>query len=580
MHEAIKIPQIYKVLFDTDYLFYVFYGGRGGGKSENVAISLVTLGATKKLRILCIRESQSSLAESVKSLLEKWIDRLNLSNFYKSTTSSIVGKNGTEFLFMGMRSHTAVNVKSVADINITWVEEAEAFSKRSWDLLVPSVIRTENPKIIITFNPYNEDDVIYKEFIANRPPENSFIKLINYYDNPFFEKTVLAKQRADDELRIPKSEYEHKWLGKLVQKSEDSLFKDANMEPLNELYLDKNYIRKIIACDPAVTNQHISNEYGIIILGKRADGTIDIIDDYSNNMSPLEFAQNVLKAKQVYNCNNVVVEVNNGGDFIKSTLLQLDPTLNVEEVRASSNKVQRAMPVANLMSISKVRLLQPLKKLERQMRLLTHRGFMGSRGESPDRLDACVWGVYHLADIRDKDSIYTVFEKNCFEIDKTFVTKGYIVTENYVYLNVIKDEYAAIVMDVYKYKSNYKIVIKDSFVVRDLEDLKQEIKNDFVISLIDTALTENLISKNFKISTLIEPIKENNLNNKVLNILTYVRLNKINILEDSVKRRYKNEYGNLLLLELMNYKYDDGKDYPLLSLLCDIIYTEFNISKD
>lgn len=574
-----KIPSIYKPLFSNDYLFYVFFGGRGGGKSENVSFSLVSLGASKKLRILCVRESQSSLAESVKSLIEKWIDKLNLNSFYKITTSSIIGKNGTEFLFMGMRSHTAINVKSIADVDITWIEEAEAFSKRSWELLVPSVTRTKNPKIIITFNPYNDDDVIYKEFIGNTPPANSFIQLVNYMDNPFFKDTHLEKIRQDDEIRLPKSEYEHKWLGKLVTKSEDSLFKDANIDPLNEAFNDKLYIKKVIACDPAVTNRDISNEYGIVILGKRANGIIDIIDDYSGNMSPLEFAQKVLQAKQCYNCNNIVVEVNNGGDFIKSTLLQMDPALEVYEVRASNDKVQRAMPVANLMSISKVRLLQSLKKLERQMRLLTHRGFLGSRGESPDRLDACVWGVYYLADIRDKDSIYTVFNKDYFNLDEVFYKKGYILAENFAYLSIIKDEYVVILLDAYKYKSDVKLFIKDSIIFDDFDDLKDYLsQNVYKLTAVDTPLINNLLGKGIN-ATLVSSIKENKLDIKALNILPILRSNKVCIFESNIERKYKNECGNLLAIELMNYKYEDKKEYPLLTLLCDIIYTEYNIDK-
>lgn len=580
MSKTYQIPELYKVLFDTNYLYYVFYGGRGGGKSENVALSLVAMGTTKKLRILCIRESQASLSESVKSLIEKWIGILNLHNFYKITTSTIVGKNGTEFLFMGMRSHTAVNVKSVADINITWIEEAEAFSKRSWELLVPSVIRTKDPKIIITFNPYRDDDIIYSEFITNTPPANSFIKLINYYDNPFFKDSELDKVRRDDEQRLPKSEYEHKWLGKLVQRSEDSLFKDANFNPLNAIFNHRDYIKMVIACDPAVTDKNISNEYGIVVLGKRANGLIDIIDDYSGNMSPLEFAQNVLKAKANYKCNNVVVEVNNGGDFIKSTLIQFDPTLNVIEVRASTDKVQRAMPVANLMSIDKVRFLVKLPKLARQMRLLTHRGFMGSKGESPDRLDACVWGVYHLADIRDKDSIYTVFDPKFFEIKENFYNSAYLIAGNFSYLNIIKDEYVILTFDVYKNNDMCKILMQDAAIFQKIEDLKSYIseKSENITSP-DNSLIETL-KNDIPYIKVVPGIKERDISKKALNILPLIRQNIINVSENIPHRQYKNENGDLLSIELMNFKYDDGKEYPLISLLCDIIYTEFHLDKE
>ena len=573
-----RIPKLYEPLFTTNYRFYVFYGGRGGGKSENIAQTLVLMAVRSKIRILCIRENQTSLAESVKSLIEKWINELDLYKKFHITGSSIRCNNGSEFIFMGMRNSNAVNVKSISNINITWVEEAEAFSKRSWDLLVPSVIRTENPKIIVSFNPNREDDIVYKEFIGNTPPANSYIRKVNFEENPFFKDSVLELQRQDDELRLPYEEYAHRWLGELVKHNEDSLFKNCDFTPLDEPFNPSNYTKMVVGCDPATTDKDHSNEYGIVVLGKRKDGLIDVVDDYSGNMTPLEFALNVCKAKEQYGVNNVVVEVNNGGDFIKATLIQMDPTLNVIEVRAGTDKVQRALPVANLMSIKKLRLLYDLKKLVRQMRLLTVKGFMGSKGESPDRLDACVWGVYYLADIKTRDSINTVFNPEHFNQDEDYLRKSIVMKENTTYSALIGDKFYCISFDTLKNVLDYRLFIKNAFVM-DFNDFEHFCHSHaHQVFLRDTGSVRNF-GENLPVITY-ESLKEKKTDNLVLNVIPFIKASKVYFDKNMPESTMDTRYGQLLFIDLMEYKWDSETNYPFVELLCDIIYNEFDLNKD
>lgn len=564
-----KIPAIYKPLLDFNdkNSFYVFYGGRGAGKSENIAQSLVIIAASKKVRILCIRETQTSISESVKSLIEKWINALDFSPFFRVTNTHIFCElTGSEFLFMGMRSHTAVNVKSINDISYTWIEEAEAFSQRSWDLLVPSVTRTENPKIIISFNPYKESDTIYKEFITNTPPKNSFIKKVNYTENPFFKNSYLEQLRADDEERLPAEVYRHRWLGEILTNIESSLFKNVDFTPMS--FATSKIVEKIIACDPATTNKEHSNEYGVIVLGKLESGVVLALADYSSKFTPYEFGAIVNKASSEWGTDCVVVETNQGGDFIKSLLISVNPYLKIAEIRAGAGKAERALPVASLMELRKVCFGVELPQLKRQLELFTTQGYLGLKGESPDRADAFIHGVYFLAKISTKSAISTtLFNNMWFEVDSAFINGSYTILADAHYLSYGGGEYFYICADFLKKDNQLKILIKKCEKNLNADYLMETING--VKFIRNTPFFETIIQKHQ--CHTYEPCKEKSLDKKVMNILPICKENFIMI---------EKENNYFLNNEITEFKLESGLDFHFLDLFCDIIYTEFNLAKE
>ena len=567
------ISKIYTPLVKEYYLYNVFFGGRGGGKSENVAACLVILATQQKRRILCIRESQNSIDESVKAMLEKWIFEFKLDDLFDIYKTTIRCKNGSEFLFMGMRSHTAVSVKSITDINITWIEEAEAFSKRSWTLLRPSVVRTKEPRIIITFNPLNDDDIVYETFVKNKPPELSCVKLINPEDNPFFKGSMLEKQMQSDKERLPADEFEHIWHGKLASTTADSLFRNCDMSTLEGYTYDRaDYAKIVVACDPATTHKDHSNEYGIVVCGKTKQGEYHILDDFSGNMVPLAFCAAVQRAQRKWAANLVIVEVNNGGDFIKASLIEYDSTLLVREVRASRDKVQRAMPVANLMELGKLHFAYTLPKLARQMRLMTIKGYKGSLGESPDRLDACVWALYDLAEIRDKDTIYTVFKPQWTEIND-FHKKADLIRSNLCFLSQAHNKFVGVVCSFYRLFSDSQVVFNDSFVVDTFDEVPDGVdRNKIVVE--DIPLNDNLIGSRYA------PINEKNLDILVSRVLPVVKQGKAVFSKDFTPRLFENFECNLLENELMEYKPDSERKFYLMRIFCDAIFTLLGLNKD
>ena len=194
----IEFPEALDWLFEPAR-YKVAHGGRGGAKSWGVARALLIQGRQEPLRILCARELQKSIGDSVHKLLADQIADMGLSAFYEIQKTTIKGKNGTEFLFAGLR-HNIASIKSFEGIDRVWVEEAQTVSKASWDTLIPT-IRKDGSEIWITFNPELDTDETYKRFVVT-PPTNAIVRKIGWQDNPWFPD-VLRREKDDLEAKDP-----------------------------------------------------------------------------------------------------------------------------------------------------------------------------------------------------------------------------------------------------------------------------------------------------------------------------------------------------------------------------------------
>ncbi|MCT9125401.1 PBSX family phage terminase large subunit [Cupriavidus gilardii] len=204
-----EFPGKLRFLFQP-YRYKVAHGGRGSGKSWSFARALLIQGASQTLRIGCFREVQKSIKDSVHKLLADQIQSLGLGGFYEVLETTIRGQNGTEFLFAGLAQHTVDSIKSYEGLDRAWVEEGQSVSKRSWDVLIPT-IRKAGSEIWISLNPELETDETYQRFIAN-PPPNSCVVSVNYHDNPWFSEELEA-ERVHCQKTAPK-DYDNIWLGK------------------------------------------------------------------------------------------------------------------------------------------------------------------------------------------------------------------------------------------------------------------------------------------------------------------------------------------------------------------------------
>jgi len=198
--------------------YKVYWGGRGAARSWSFARTLLIMGAQRTLRILCCREFQKSIADSVHKLLVDQIQLLQLPGWKVTKTEISHIGTGTLFLFEGLRYNTN-RIKSLEGIDICWVEEAESVSKESWEILIPT-IRKEGSEIWISFNPDLDDDPTYKRFVIDTPP-NAFSIKVGWADNPWFPDT-LADER-DYLYRVDPEAAEHVWGGYTRQYSESQI---------------------------------------------------------------------------------------------------------------------------------------------------------------------------------------------------------------------------------------------------------------------------------------------------------------------------------------------------------------------
>ena len=204
----VSIPCAFSELFEPKR-YKVYYGGRGGAKSWAFADALLILGVINPLRILCAREIQNSIADSVHKLLADRIAALGLDDYYLVQEKGIHGSNGTEIFYRGLYRNVR-GMKSTEAIDIVWVEEGENVSDNSWELLIPTM-RKKGSEIWISFNPRNPKDATWKRFVLHRPAK-AVVKKVSWRDNPYFDDTELPAER----LRLmaaDKEAYDHIWEG-------------------------------------------------------------------------------------------------------------------------------------------------------------------------------------------------------------------------------------------------------------------------------------------------------------------------------------------------------------------------------
>ena len=216
----VQFPAKLECLFNPDSIRYrVLFGGRGGAKSWGIARALLIKAIQNPLRILCAREFQTSIKDSVHKLLSDQITAMGLDTFFEITQAQIRGKNGSEFNFVGLKNNVA-NVKSYEGVDICWVEEAQTVSRHSWNVLIPT-IRKEKSEIWVSFNPELETDETYQRFVAN-PPINAVVQKINWSDNPWFPETLKEEKDALKSRDI--QAYNTVWEGMCRQTIDGAIF--------------------------------------------------------------------------------------------------------------------------------------------------------------------------------------------------------------------------------------------------------------------------------------------------------------------------------------------------------------------
>lgn len=286
---AVQIPEKLEGLF-SPRPFKVLHGGRGGGKSHSVAQWLILEALKAKHRILCVREIQKSLAQSSMQVIKDYITRLGLDEYFETLKSEIrCTLTGSTFAFSGLQDHTADSIKSFEGATRVWVEEAHSVSDRSWNILIPTIVRTDGAEIIATFNPDQESDYVYKRFVKGHDPD-AWVVEINWRDNPWFNEGMDVERRkmkaANDDL------YQHIWEGK-CRTAAGLLFKrrwfgryKLGEHPSNlRLYMSTDYAG---APDPDEPEREPDwNEFGVA--GPDVRGDLWVVDWFSGQEDAAEW---------------------------------------------------------------------------------------------------------------------------------------------------------------------------------------------------------------------------------------------------------------------------------------------------
>lgn len=200
--------------------YKVLYGGRGSGKSWAVARALIAISDYGNVRILCCREIQNSIRDSSYQILKDMTYRMNVENRFTFKESEIVNNfTGSRFIFSGLLRNEN-SIRSKEGIDICWVEEASSVSKKSWEVLTPT-IRKKGSEIWLTFNPLTVDDPTNR-FIDN-PPPNAWVQKVNYTENPFFPDVL--RQEMEYDKKNDYERYLHVWEGFPLTISDAQIFK-------------------------------------------------------------------------------------------------------------------------------------------------------------------------------------------------------------------------------------------------------------------------------------------------------------------------------------------------------------------
>jgi PBSX family phage terminase large subunit len=390
----ILLPQ-YRPLFvkRPAHRYYFITGGRGSGKSFHVAVFLLNLTYQPGHVILFTRWTLVSAEISIIPEFIEKIDLLGRHGDFDIKDGVITNtRTGSRILFKGIKTsagNQTANLKSIQGVT-TWVldEAEEVTSEDVFDKIDLSIRHKSLPnRTIMVMNPSYRAHFLYRKFATAERADTCYIHT-TYADNRAnLSDSFMAE--AERTLRTNPKRYAHIFAGEWTDDAKGLLWTVAHIERIR---VDKapHLDRIVVSIDPAVTSKPESDETGIVVVGKDALGNAYVLEDLSGRYTPSQWASVAIGASKRHGA-SIVAEVNQGGDMVTQVIRNQDPSVHVKQVRATKGKYSRAEPVFALYEANRVMHVGHHPVLEEQM--LT---FNPDEGDSPDRVDALVWGVSEL----------------------------------------------------------------------------------------------------------------------------------------------------------------------------------------
>jgi PBSX family phage terminase large subunit len=342
----------------------------------------------------------SAFISIIPEFIEK-IELLNKEEDFEITQNQIVNKlTGSKILFKGIRTSqgtATANLKSISGVT-TWVldEAEEQHDENTFDRIDLSIRSKDKPnRVILVMNPSYKSHWIYKRWIAKPKQDCTYIHTTYLHNRQNLSKSFLdaAERTKSENLH----RYNHLFLGEWLDDAEGMLW---NREIINRSRIQTapELVRKIVAIDPAITANIGSDETGIVVLGKDERGRIYVLEDLSGKYSPNEWSSLASSAVIRHGADCIVAEKNQGGEMVEAVIRQNDNKTRVKLVTATKGKYVRAEPAYSLYEQNKVFHVGNFPILESQM--IT---FDPDKGKSPDRVDALVWGITELSEMKTLD---------------------------------------------------------------------------------------------------------------------------------------------------------------------------------
>lgn len=402
--EVIKINDKFKPLYISSDSLIIVTGGRGSGKSFAVSDFVCRLTYQQGQKILYNRYTLKSAEISIIPEYKEKIELLNAGQHFQATKEEITNTlNDSIILFKGIKTSSGnqtANLKSIKDPTTWVIDEAEELPDYETYQKIKRSFRKKGIKIriIMVLNPPFKTHWIYQNFFKpNNIPDyfNGSVNGITFIHTDYRDNTEnLADEfliDAENTKQRNYSEYEHVFLGKWGEESNNALWKYQ--------WIDKNRVteaptfkRIVIAIDPAVTSNADSDETGIIGCGLGIDGYYYPFVDLSGIYTPNAWALKAIAAYEKHKADRIIAEVNNGGDLVETIIKNFDKSVSYKAVHASRGKVTRAEPIVALYEQNLVRHVGYLKDCEYQMTT-----WDATQGISPGRIDALVWALTELS---------------------------------------------------------------------------------------------------------------------------------------------------------------------------------------
>lgn len=361
------------------------HGGRGSAKSHFFSESAVERCVQYPgTRIVCVREVQRSLKESVKRLIEDKIQQFELGSLFGVQNDQIIAPGGGVIVFQGMQDHTAESVKSLEGFDIAYVEEAQTMTARSLEMLRPT-IRKPGSELWFGWNPRNATDPVDELLRGKIIPPDAVVVRTSYKQNPWFPAELEVERQFD--YKNNPHRYAHIWEGEYEPQAIGAIWDRATINR-NRRDEAPAMLRVLVSVDPPISNNPGSDEAGIIVGGLGIDTRGYVLADYSMRGLPKEWGQRAIDAYDLHEADAIVAETNQGGEMVLNTIHAIRPEIKVIPAWAGTRKGARAEPISALYSMDRISHVGAFPELEQQMCLMTVDDYGGVG--SPDRADAMV----------------------------------------------------------------------------------------------------------------------------------------------------------------------------------------------